>query len=385
MTPETRLLRLCSAAPVTAERRERIRSLIQGPMDWEAFLRLAVRHRVFPLAFKALAPHAAEAVPSSIWESLRIRSFANLTKNMAAGKELARVAEALGREGVAAAAYKGPALAEQAYGDIGLRHFNDLDILIKEENLEAAAAVLHILGYKSDLPGSPVLNERYRRYLRDFAFWRPEGPCPVEVQWRLAQRYHPLFRDMSGLWTRLDDVVLEKTAVRTLSLEDTLLALCLHGLYHSWEHLQMVADVAQAAAAGPDLDWPGLLESARRQGGLRILLLGLLLARDLLEAPLPRSVLQAAEADRFVLRLAARTSEDFFDEASYPLKARSFFFLETRLISGLGNRVRYFWGRLVTPNEEDERALALPAGLFWLNPIWRAIRLFKKYFLAGNS
>jgi len=385
MTPETRLLRLCSAAPVTAERRERIRSLVQGPLDWDAFLQLAVRHRVFPLAFKALAPLAAETVPSSIWESLRIRSIANLAKNMTAGQELIRVAEALGREGVEAVAYKGPVLAEQAYGDVGLRHFNDLDLLIKDKDLETAAAVLHGLGYTPDLPGSPLLDKRYRRCLRDFAFRRPEGPCPVEVQWRLTQRYHPLFRDMSGLWTGLNGVVLEKTTVRTLSLEDTLLVLCLHGLYHSWEHLQMVADVAQAAAAGPRLEWPGLLESARRQDGLRILLLGLLLARNLLEAPLPRSVLEAAEADRFVVKLAARMSADFFGEASYPRKARSFFFLETRLISGPANRVRYFWGRLVTPNEEDKRALALPAGLFWLNPLWRAIRLFKKYFLARNS
>ena len=385
MRPETSLLRLCAAVSISADRRGRIQSLIQGPMDWELFMRLALQHRVFSLAFKALSPHAAESVPPAEWDRLRTHYFANLTKNLAARKELVQVIDALRRYAVTAVPYKGPVLAEKTYGDIGLRHFNDLDVLVREEDLEQTVSVLQRLGYESELPRRPSVINRYRRFLRDYAFRRPDSPCPLEIQWRLVQKYHPVFRDREAVWNRLRDAVLEEVTVRTLSPEDALLVLCLHGLYHSWEHLQMVSDVAESVTAGPLLDWPGLVDSARRQGGLRILLLGLLLARDLLETALPPIVLEAAAADRFPAELAARISASFFNGSAYLLQARSFFFLEARMIAGLGNRVRYFGGRIFTPNEEDMGALTLPAGLFLLHPVWRAARLLKKYFFTSHQ
>ena len=103
-------------------------------------------------------------------------------------------------------------------------------------------------------------------------------------------------------------------------------------------------------------DWRAALDDARRQGGQRILFLGLLLARELLDTPLPAPVLEAARADCFISGLASRIGITFFDSQAYFKKARAFFFLEAKMIQGLGNRVRYFWGRIATPNEEDMQA-----------------------------
>jgi len=382
---EISLLNLCAAVSIPADRPARIRSLARGGLEWDLFETLAVHHRVFPLVFKALSPAAAEVVPRDVWERLRTRYFANLAKNMAARKELAEALSALDEQGVTAVPYKGPVLAEAAYGDIGLRHFNDLDLLVKEEDVERAISVFRGRGFGLERSDRPAAVKRDHRYLRDYGLRRPGEPCPLEIQWRLVQKYHPLLSDREGIWSRLREFSIEGRTARTLSLEDTLLVLCLHGLYHSWENLQMVADVGRAAAAGPSIDWPGLLERTRGQGGLRILLLGLLLARDLLSAPVPHAVSEAAAEDRFITGLASRMSAHFFEGASPARRARSFFFREARMIVGPANRIRYLLGRILTPNEEDREAFALPTGLFFLYPLWRASRLFRKYLFTRNE
>lgn len=379
MTPEARLLCLCAANPVPDARREKIKALAGGGLDWGAFHRLAIDHRVFSLAFRALSLGAAGVVPAEALERLRALYFQNLARNMAVQKELLRVLEALKDSGCEAIAYKGPLLAETAYGDIGLRRFTDLDLIIREEDLERGAYALAGLGYGSPLPENARLLARYRRVLRDFAFTRPGGPCFVELQWRLTLRYHPLFPDMEEVRGRLREETLAGVPVRTLSWPDTLLVLCLHGLYHSWSHLQMVSDVAQAARRLSGPDWTEALGRAREQGGLRIFLLGLLLANRLLDAGLPPEVLEEAARDRFTSGLALRMSEGFFESSSYLIRARSFFFLEARMLQGTGRRVRYLVGRMFTPNEEDRQALDLPPLLYPFHPALRAARLFKKY------
>jgi hypothetical protein len=383
MRPENELLRLCSAGIPPDERSLRLRALAQKPLDWAYFREQAVFHRVFPQAYRALTATAVDGFEPETREGLRSLYISNLARNLAIEKELTRILGAMSRVGVTAVTYKGPLLAETAYGDLGLRQFNDLDILIRESDLEAAVSALASLGYGSGLQDSPALQKRLRACLRALAFTRPNGPCAVEVQWRLAQRYHPLFRRPGRIWARLREESLAGFPVHTLSLEDTLLVLCLHGLYHSWERLQMVSDVARSMPAGRVVDWDGLLADAREQGALRILLLGVLLAHRVLESPLPPQVLRAADGDRFVRGLAARISAGFFDRSSYLKKARAFFFLEARMIDGLGNRLGYVWGRLSTPNENDLDAFRPPARLSILRPFRRMVRLFKTYFLSS--
>ena len=48
--------------------------------------------------------------------------------------ELVKVMELLEDNGIKAFTYKGPVLASQAYGNIGLREFGDIDIFIEKEN-----------------------------------------------------------------------------------------------------------------------------------------------------------------------------------------------------------------------------------------------------------
>ena len=55
--------------------------------------------------------------------------------------------------------------------------------------------------------------------------------------------------------------------VRTFSLEDTPLLLCVHGSKHIWERLGWIADIAALTKTSRPVDWTLVLERARRFGG----------------------------------------------------------------------------------------------------------------------
>jgi hypothetical protein len=72
--------------------------------------------------------------------------------------------------------------------------------------------------------------------------------------------------------------------------------------------------VAQLLRVGPEIDWKALLQRARRSGTRRMVLVGLLLANELLEACVPSWVLEEAAKDASVRRLATELGEGMFAE-----------------------------------------------------------------------
>ena len=65
-----------------------------------------------------------------------------------------------------------------------------------------------------------------------------------------------------------------------LAPEDSLLILCVHANKHQWSRLGWICDIAEMLRSHPDLNWPVVMEQARMLRSERMLLLGLLLARE---------------------------------------------------------------------------------------------------------
>src|SRR5690348_5399060 len=149
MTPEIRLLLACARLRPDGVAAARIRELIRGEIDWSRFLELATGHGVRPLTYQSLHQCCWSAVPETIQQQLRAFCAANVGRNFLLTRELLRVLQAFDAEHLASAAFKGPLLAECAYGNIGLREFSDLDFLIAERDISRARLLLSRLGYES--------------------------------------------------------------------------------------------------------------------------------------------------------------------------------------------------------------------------------------------
>src|SRR6202042_525320 len=91
----------------------------------------------------------------------------NMARAIYLSHELTRILEIFESRGIQAIPYKGPVLAAQAYGDIALRQFHDLDIVLRQRDLPAAHEVMMGLGYTerfawprtADPAGASVPNE----------------------------------------------------------------------------------------------------------------------------------------------------------------------------------------------------------------------------------
>ena len=150
MTPELALLLACCRIH-TGRRDERvILNLLEAGIDWMVFARKAIDHGLACLAGQSLTRAAPDLVPDDILDAFSVNLQRTRERNHALFNELIRVLEALSGNDIEAIPLKGPLLAIQAYGDLGLRVFRDLDFLVHDCDLKPTMTVLRSLGYERE-------------------------------------------------------------------------------------------------------------------------------------------------------------------------------------------------------------------------------------------
>jgi len=375
--PEHRLLLLCARARVSTEAAARIKSLAASGLDWDYLYRLARRHSVLPLLYRQLSAAAPRETPPAELRRLRDDFRKHIARNLYLTGELERVVGLFESERVPVIPYKGPALAALAYKDLTLRRYVDLDILVRREDLARAKELLASRGFEPRPRLTPAQERVLLRSQHNLPFTRDEGRLIVELHWEFVARRYASPQDDS-VWSRLVKVKLGSREVNSLSPEDLLLSLCVHGTKHLWERLAWVCDVAELVNTHPRLDWEAVTARARAAGTERMLLLGLHLARRLLEARLPAEVERRAAAEPAVGGLTERAAARIFDGPEHRpagLLANIGFNLRAR--RRLGQRLRYL-GFIFTPTDGDLAALALPARLSFVYYVLRPFRLLLK-------
>jgi Uncharacterised nucleotidyltransferase len=346
-------------------------------LDWEHLARLAQRHAVVPLVHRSLQTRARGAAPDPVRRALTEKYRVNAARNLLLAAELLRVAGLFESEGVGLLAYKGPALAVSAYGDLSLRRFVDLDVLVRARDVERAAGLLRRLGYETG--GLTAAQEAVLvRTQHNVAYSRDGGRLTVELHWDVASRDFAAVPLDDDLWRRSVRVPLLGGSVKTLAPEDLLLALCVHGTKHLWERLAWVCDVAAIISSNDALDWDALFERARGARVERMLLLGLALSHGLVGRGLPESVRARIEVDDEAGRLASEAAARMFEGDEYRpaglLKSVRF---NLRARKRTRERLRYF-RFILTPTDGDLKSLALPARLSFVYYLLRPLRLLLK-------
>lgn len=348
-----------------------------GGFDWEYVARLARRHAVVPLVYRALQTYARGAAPEPVRKALFEKYRANATRNVLLAGELLRVSNLFESEGVRALAYKGPALAVAAYGDLSLRRFVDLDVIVRERDLVRASELLRASGYAPQ-GLTPEQESALARTQHAVAYARDGGRLVVELHRDVSSKD---FADVTldeGAWARASRVPILNGSVAAPSAEDLLLALCVHGTKHLWERLAWVCDVAGLVNSNTELDWPSVFERASSARVERMLLLGLTLARGLAGAELPEEVWQKVTEDESAARLASDAALRMFDGAEYRpagfLRSVGF---NLRARERARERLRYF-RFILTPTDGDLVSLQLPARLNFVYYLLRPFRLLLK-------
>lgn len=379
--PEAELLLLCARTRRDSQKDARIEALLGEEMDREYLLRAAHRHGMAPLLYWNLNAACPEDVPEDVLDPLRGHFIRNSRRALFLTGELLKLLGAFEAGEIPVISYKGPTLAALAYGNFALREFMDLDILVHRRDVPKARDLLISLGYRQQEKISAAQEEAFLESHCEYVFMNDNGSI-VELHWAVMPRNLSFSLDPEDLWERSERVPFGGKATRVFSPEDMVLILCAHGAKHRWERLAWICDVAETIRANPDLDWNQLTARAEALGGERMLLLGLFLTSELLDAAIPAWILRKMKADRAVNGLAAQVVERWFGEpeaSSGLLEESAFKPMYLGMRERMVDKVRYCFRTATARSVEDWETVTLPRYLFPFYYVIRAARLAGKY------
>jgi hypothetical protein len=316
------------------------------------------------------------AVPQTIKLELDRFNRTNIQKNLMFMRELLRLFGLFEKKHIPIATFKGPILAVSVYGDVALREFSDLDLLVHKEDLYEAEDILVDSGYQAVFPDKDY-RSAFVGYQGQYAFRHRKTGLSIDLHWQFSSKGVAFPIQSSCIWPRLKQETIAGRTVSTLAKDDLVLFLAAHGSKEGWRSLGWVCDFAELLRSCADLDWNAILERAQRSNASRRLFLAVFLASTLLDAPAPlhfldkarRSSAVRALAQKAQFRMLRTTSEGEFGE----------------FLNGLNMHDRFWRGLwpiatlLTTTTVGDYRALPLP------KPLWGAYYLTRPFRLASKA
>jgi len=378
LSPEISLLLACARTRIDQETAERIKEAARLSLDWDRLIYLARGHGLVPLLHKNLEALCPNQIPAPYREQLSAEALKTAARNLLLTRELLELLELFETNGVAVIPYKGPAVAVQVYRDLRLRGFLDLDILIRRDDLDRVRDLIIARGYKSQIEMTAAKQRAIFRSECDQVFTRNNGQIVLEVHWAITPPFFSFALDADRLFQRSVRMDMLGKNVLAFSPEDLLLILCVNGTKDIWGRLEISCCVAELLRNNPHLRWTKMLEEARRFGAERMLLLGLYLARDLFQAPLPGAVTDCIARLPKLRTMAQKVYRRIFDnpEPQPTLFELTMFRLHCR--ERFRDRLNYCIRRVLTPTYQDVEVLQLPSSLEFLYPLLRPLKLIRR-------
>ncbi len=350
----------------------RFRDLLRQGVNYGALEALAASHGVRPALLDCLGRISWETVPPVDKAALeRFRQY-HLARTLSLAGDLNRLAAAFSERSIRFVAFKGPTLSLALHGGLAGREYNDLDLIVPPEQVDAAEDVIVSMGYLSP-QGDRAFRRAFLAPQRQYAFVRDEIGTAIDLHWAFSGRHVPFPLSPDDAW---DDPVPLRVGDRTvpvLSASNLALLLAGHGTKESWAMLKWVSDFARLVDLHPDLDWASLHRRASDRRCGDAVLLACSVARELLEVPVPETLVPLIEgSDRVRQRTAAVAAS--LRDASHPLREINHFtdlLLCDRWIDRLTGTLKLTF----TPTAGDHAALKLPPALWGAYYVTRPCRL----------
>jgi len=367
---EFQLLLYCLTSQPNAAR---IKEAIQEDIGWQTLLELAQQHGVRPILRQSLKSACWHSVPETIQLELDEFYRTNAQRNLLLTGELLRLFGLFQDNGIPVAAIKGAILGESVYGDLSLREFSDLDIIVHEADVSKVEDILTPLGYQADFPDRDY-RSAFLSYQGQYAFRNSQTGIAVDLHWRLSSNGEPFPLQSAEIWSRLGEATIAGRKIPTLGLDDLVLFSAGHGTKEGWRCLKWVCDFAEILRKHQDVDWVAVLGRAKRSNCSRSLQLAIVLASTLLDAPAPSGLVEEARNNLAVQQLADKAKLRMIAPEG---ELRAFLHgLNTH--DRLRHRLLPIATLLTTRTVSDYRAMPLPKSLWSIYYFSRPFRLATK-------
>lgn len=360
----------------------KIEYLLQRPLNWVLFLRLAEYHRVYPLVYKTLGQLYSGDIPGNVIEYLHQKHRENTLHALNMAGETIRLVNVLEGNGVPVVVLKGTPLASHLYGDVASRPSNDIDILVSLDNLDFACRTLESEGYQKAYPELDLTPRQLEIYTRTFihhiVFWHSKRNTLVEIHWHLGDGRQILLPFPVG--SKIQRIQVAGSLIPVLADEDWLLYLIFHGASHAWIHLRWLVDIDKFMQRG--INWDNIYVSAQSTGMLSLLAQSQILVERLVAVPFKTDNshlnavgnLRAWKLSCLATYLCLLLSGCEVGERNSKRDSLVKYIYEFQILVGLRNRLNYVL-RLLSPSISDIKLVSWPDNLYYLYYITRPFTL----------
>jgi len=388
LSEELYFLLVCSQSTHDKEDRQFIYSYIQKTQfNFETIIGLATSHGILPLVYKAVKESLKDTSVANIHilPTLKLHYMSIVQKNMSMSSELIKVLHTLKMEHILALAFKGPTLAQIAYGDITLRQYGDIDILIKIKDRRKTINIMTEAGYIPEIILNPNTENTFFTHVNVIAFYHPISKIRIEIHWELLAKNYAISWKEADLWQTQTSIEINNHQIPTLSTEQFLLYLCAHSAKHLYERLEWICDIDRSVRSNPDINWEIVNSEALKLGLSRIVYLSLALCETLFALELPQIMKEKSQTDKVMQKLKNTIIKQNFRHTTAPEKSYSHFILLWKMREKLSDKLRFTFLGIFSPKFDDFLFIQLPTQLSFLYILFRPYRLIKKYFISKKS
>lgn len=374
---EAQFLLLCVRRELALDTLHVARCIATRPdFDWDRLMQMVIQHGIAPFIRARFDAVQSWGVPQEFSVALNKRCRAIAFRNLQLVGELIRLDEIFSDAGIRAVWFKGPILASQAYRNLTMRHFCDLDILIPREQVGEFTKIIQQQGYAPVYNvATPQKQRLHEKVSNALSFNDPKRGIVLDVHWAMANRNYSFLNDAPMPTTQVE---VAGRRVTTFAAGSTLSYLCYHGCKHGWSSFQNILDVAEFIRSNSDLAWDTLTTAAQLPiGAPRMLKLGLALAHLGAGVRLPPLVIEWIGSDGKTPALAAKVLERCllsptpFDRSIYLATMESW-----------ADRMRHVMSIVWTPSVLEIEHITIPENLFFVYRGVRFVRLFRKHILT---
>jgi Uncharacterised nucleotidyltransferase len=299
-SPEFRLVVACCIWPTTQRSIAAIKAAANDEVNWEAFLRVVRRHRVFGLVLEALVA-ANVPLQDPVLATLKTRVQQNLRQNVNSLMESHHLQNRFNGAEIPIAFVKGVCVAMRVFTNLAMRQSKDIDLLVRPQDVENASAILDRAGYQRIQPPPTMVGNLLQRWYRlnnQTEWMHPRTRQQVELHWHLTQ-LKGLLREPLVLHRDFREVRLSsEITLRTIVDDRLFVYLCVHGAGHAWSRLKWLADVAALLSEMSDGEIEDTYRAAWRSGDGRAVGQALMLCERLFCTRVPRHLSEELQRDR---------------------------------------------------------------------------------------
>ncbi|MBN2816184.1 MAG: nucleotidyltransferase family protein [Campylobacterales bacterium] len=348
-------------------------------IDWEFFIHLAYMHGVLPVVYKTLKVFK-DNIPQNFFEKLSLLYKEIACNNLIATSELLKVVTYLQNRGVDVIAFKGPLLSDMAYGDITLRQYADIDILVPQEQLLKLSNLLIKEGYTSPSSTTLLEDKSFLELNNDFNFYSSNN-IHIEVHWKLIREQITLY-EQNTIFENSSSQFLQGVMLKTLNIEMNIIYLALHGSKHGWERIEWINDLYYLIEKF-DVDWNRVLRLTEHFQCKPSLLLGIGLVGSLYGIQLPiflKESLENSATEIAIEKVYGFLRENIVLEENYK-KYQKINLFQFRLINSKKRKTIHFFNTYFAISRNDHLTIGLPSKLYFLYYFIRPFRVFFKFFI----